>query len=140
MERLSLTSWRKFFAICFVFAGVITLAQEAHCLAATAGLEAIETNSRHASADHAPQQTHEQQHTCHHDEQAGAHAGWTFLHQTASNLSAPILASLAASSGHGYVTAQDRAPRTTTRERSPPPPQTITSFDSVLTTNGRLLI
>lgn len=140
MERLSFPYLRATLALFFVLAGFVTLSNEAHCL----GMSVIADMS-HASleSEHSHNQ-HEQktgdEHSCHHEQGAGALSGWAFLHQPSDHLSKPVAA---ATQAHGdlpfHLTAQVKLPLTPSG--TPPPRARIaTHYADLFAATDRMLI
>lgn len=91
MKRASSFALRPVLAAFFLFAGLVTLSQEAHCLGETLSLDLAHTASHMANGEHHGGAVHET-HTCQHEEGKHTTNGWTFLNAPASATPQPILA------------------------------------------------
>lgn len=140
MERLSFPYMRATLALFFVLAGFVTLSNEAHCLGmsvvADITHEVNESGHNHAQNE----QTSGDEHSCHHEQEAGALSGWAFLHQPSDNLSKPVIA---ATQAHGdlpfHLTAQAKLPLTPSG--TPPPRAPVAGhYADIFAATDRMLI
>lgn len=136
MERNLSAYLRQILALCFVLAGLLTFAEQAHCLTMTPGFASAHDVDHEADSYHhmAGENSH-----CHHDGSRSAQADWTFLHQPKGSGPIPPLASSPAHLDHIILTA---TPLTdlVVGKRQPPPDRRLDSAPSVLATTARLLI
>lgn len=91
MKRASSFALRPVLAVFFLFAGLVTLSQEAHCLGETLALDVAHVASHAANGEHHGGAVHET-HTCHHDDAKHVTSGWTFLNAPSSATPQPIFA------------------------------------------------
>tara|TARA_R110000868_G_scaffold64845_4_gene194572 strand:- start:3418 stop:3840 length:423 start_codon:yes stop_codon:yes gene_type:complete len=90
MKRASSFTLRPALAIFFLFAGLVTLSQEAHCLGETLALDMAHTASHEANGEHHHDGAAHETHTCHHEQGKHAISGWTFLNAPASGATQPV--------------------------------------------------
>ena len=136
MERKLSSYLRQILALCFVLAGLLTFAEQAHCLTMTPEFTSEHATDYEAMGHHhmADENSH-----CHHDSGRTAHAGWTFLQQPNGSTPVPPLATTPVHFGQMILTATPLAD-IVVGKRQPPPDREPDSTPSVLATTARLLI
>lgn len=92
MKRASSFTLRPVLAIFFLFAGLVTLSQEAHCLGETLALDVAHLASHQANGEHHNNGAAHETHTCHHEQGKHTTSGWTFLSAPTSGTPQPLLA------------------------------------------------
>ncbi len=94
MKRASSFALRPVLAVFFLFAGLVTLSQEAHCLGETLALDMAHAVSHEAKGEHHHGGAVHETHTCHHEEGKHAASGWTFLNVPANGTHQPVFVAL----------------------------------------------
>lgn len=139
MERNSSSYLRQILALCFVLAGLLTFAEQAHCLTMTPKFVPVQAMAHGMSHETGHHQMATEEHDCHHESGRSAHADWTFLQQPNGTTPVPLLTASPAHHGQTLLTNVQPA-GFVTGSRQPPPKNGRAGFPSVLATTGRLLI
>ncbi|MFZ3033326.1 MAG: hypothetical protein WA138_04875 [Parvibaculum sp.] len=136
MNRSSSSYLRQILALCFVLAGLLTFAEQAHCLTMTPDFGPTHAMGHEAGSRH---QMATEEHDCHHQSSRLAHADWTFLQQPNGTTPVPLLTTSPVHFGQTLLVNAHPTDLVASTRR-PPPENGRASFPSVLATTGRLLI
>ena len=136
MERNLYSYLRQILALCFVLAGLLIFAEQAHCLTMQPEFTSFHDIDHEADGHHhmASKNSH-----CHHDSGRTAHASWTFLQQPNGTLPVPPLATAPVHLGKMLLAARQPAEHVS-GNRLPPPENWQQKEPSILATTSRLLI
>ncbi|MES1991685.1 MAG: hypothetical protein V4441_12145 [Pseudomonadota bacterium] len=111
MDRLSFPYGRATLALFFVLASFVTLSNEAHCLGMSVAADAAHAGLESGHSHNQQEKKSGDEHSCHHEKEASALSGWSFLHQPSDHLAKPAaVATQARGDTPLYLTAQTRLP------------------------------